>query len=47
VISQAPEKLGPENEKVGAEKTWLKVFVLEIFRQPHAKPEALEFADAN
>jgi len=40
------KELGLEKGKVGAENTWLKVSMLEMFKHPHAKPEALEFADA-
>jgi Xaa-Pro aminopeptidase len=40
------KELGLEKGKVGAENTWLKVSMLEMFKHPHAKPPALEFADA-
>lgn len=40
------KELGLEKGKVGAENTWLKVSMLEMFKHPHAKPTALEFADA-
>lgn len=40
------KELGLERGKVGAENTWLKVSMLEMFKHPHAKPPALEFADA-
>jgi len=40
------KELGLEKGKVGVEKTFLKVSMLEMFKHPHAKPEKLEFADA-
>jgi Xaa-Pro aminopeptidase len=40
------KELGLEKGKVGAENTWLRVSMLEMFKHPHAKPEGLEFADA-
>jgi len=40
------KELELEKGKVGAENTWLKVSMLEMFKHPHAKPAALEFADA-
>lgn len=40
------KELGLEKGKVGAENTWLKVSMLEMFKHPHAKPEGLQFADA-
>jgi Xaa-Pro aminopeptidase len=40
------KELGLEKGKVGAENTWLKVSMLEMFKHPHAKPEWLQFADA-
>ncbi len=40
------KELGLEKGKIGAEKTFLKVSMLEMFKHPHAKPEALEFSDA-
>jgi len=40
------KELGLEKGKVGAENTWLKVSMLEMFKHPHAKPESLQFADA-
>jgi len=40
------KELRLEKGKVGVEKTFLKVSMLEMFKHPHAKPEKLEFADA-
>jgi len=40
------KELGLERGKVGVENTFLKVSMLEMFKHPHAKPQALEFADA-
>jgi len=40
------KELGLEKGKVGAENTWLRVSMLEMFKHPHAKPEGLQFADA-
>ena len=40
------KELGLEKGKVGAENTWLRVSMLEMFKHPHAKPPAMEFADA-
>jgi Xaa-Pro aminopeptidase len=40
------KELGLEKGKVGAENTWLKVSMLQMFKHPHAKPEGLGFADA-
>lgn len=40
------KELRLEKGKVGAENTWLKVSMLEMFKHPHAKPEGLQFTDA-
>lgn len=40
------KELGLEKGKVGVENTFLRVSMLEMFKHPHAKPEALEFVDA-
>jgi Xaa-Pro aminopeptidase len=40
------KELNLEKGKVGVENTFLKVSMLEMFKHPHAKPEALEFTDA-
>lgn len=40
------KELGLEKGKIGVENTFLKVSMLSMFKHPHAKPEALEFADA-
>lgn len=40
------KELGLEKGKVGVEKTFLRVSMLEMFKHPHAKPEPLEFTDA-
>ncbi len=40
------KELGLEKGKVGVENTFLKVSMREMLGHPHAKPEALEFADA-
>jgi len=39
------KELGLEKGKVGAENTWLKVSMLDMFKHPHAKPEGLQFTD--
>ena len=45
-LMQVWKELGLEKGKVGAENTWLKVSMLDMFKHPHAKPDALQFADA-
>lgn len=40
------KELGLETGKVGVEKTFLKVSMLDMFKHPHAKPGKLEFEDA-
>jgi len=40
------KELGLERGKVGVENTFLRASMLEMFKHPHAKPPALEFADA-